>query len=322
MSHVDSDLEPLWSIVLAGGEGLRLRRLIRRIYGEERPKQFAALTSEYSLLRETLDRTALLASCETTVIVVKAEHTHYLLEDVNGRRMSHVLEQPSDRGTAAGILLPAYWVRARNPEAIVAVFPSDHLVAEAGRFMAHVAEVAAAVRANPGWAVLLGTRADRAEGECGWIEQGSARGRTSAGAISAVTRFRERPGPAEAGALLAEGWLWNTCVIVAKAARLIDLGGRYVPELSALLAPLERFFGTERERWALGQAYALAPRASFARDVLQPGGADFMVSRMPTITWSDLGTPRRVFRAVRELDLRPPWLRAFRAARAPSPRRS
>jgi len=311
MRRFELDLGSLWSIVLAGGRGVRLRRLVRRIHGEERPKQFATVTSDRSLLRETLDRVALLAPCDRTVIVTMADHAHYLLKERGGRRTPHVLEQPADRGTAAGVLLPAHWVRARDPEAVVTVFPSDHLVVETGRFMAHVAEVAAAVRANPGWVVLLGARADRAETEYGWIEPGRTVGRTSAGPISTVTCFREKPGPAEAEALLAEGCLWNTFVIVANVARLVDLGARHVPELSARLTGLERFFGTEHERWALGQAYALAPPANFSRDVLEAGEVELMVSHMPTLTWSDLGTPRRVFQMVRELDLRPPWVGAF-----------
>ena len=140
-------------------------------------------------------------------------------------------------------------------------------------------------------------------------------GRPGPGPVSAVTCFREKPGPDEAEALLAEGCLWNTFVIVAKAARLVDLGDRHVPELSARLAPLDHFFGTDHERWALGQAYALAPSANFSRDVLEPGQAEIMVSHMPALAWSDLGTPRRVFQVVRELDLKPPWLGAFRVRR-------
>jgi mannose-1-phosphate guanylyltransferase len=313
MLPVNLDLGTLWSIVLAGGQGLRLRRLVRRIHGEERPKQFATVTSERSLLRETLERIALLAPCDRTVIVTRADHAHYLLEEGEGRRMPHVLEQPADRGTAAGVLLPAHWVRARDPEAVVAVFPSDHLVVEGARFMAHVAEVVAAVRDHPGWVVLLGAQADRAETEYGWIEPGRVFGRTTAGPISAVARFWEKPGPVEAESYLTQGCLWNTFVIVAKAARLVDLGNRHVPELSARLAPLDRFFGTEHEHWALAQAYALASPANFSRDVLEPGHAELMVSHMPALTWSDLGTPRRVFRMVRELDLRPSWLAARRA---------
>lgn len=313
MLRFDTELAPMWSIVLAGGEGMRLRRLVRRIHGKERPKQFATVTSERSLLRETLERATLLAPRDRTVIVARTEHAHYLLAEREGRRMPHVLEQPADRGTAAGVLLPVHWIRARDPEAVVAIFPSDHLIVEGGRFIAHVAEVAAEVRANPDWVVLLGAQPKGAEAEYGWIEPGRALGWTSAGPISTVTGFWEKPGPAEAQACLGQGCLWNTFVIVARAARLAELGARYAPELSARLVPLHRHFGTEHERWALAQAYASAPSGNFSADVLQPGCAELMVSQMPALTWCDLGTPRRVFRVVRELDLRPPWRDVGRA---------
>jgi mannose-1-phosphate guanylyltransferase len=308
MQRFGEEQGSMWSIVLAGGEGMRLRRLVRRIHGEERPKQFAAVASGRSLLRETLERAALLTPCDRTVIVAKADHAHYLLEEREGGRMPHVLAQPADRGTAAGVLLPVHWVRARDPEAVVAVLPSDHLIVEKDQFMAHVAEVAAAVRANPDWVVLLGAQPDRAETEYGWIEPGRTLARTSAGPISAVSRFWEKPGPGQAEACLGRGCLWNTFVIVARAARLAELGQRYVPRLSARIVPLDRFFGTEHEGWALRQAYALAPPRNFSRDVLEPGQGELMVSRMPALAWCDLGTPHRVFEAVRQLDLRPPWL--------------
>jgi mannose-1-phosphate guanylyltransferase len=248
------------------------------------------------------------------VIVAKADHAHYLREEAReAGRMPHALAQPADRGTAAGVLLPVLWVHARDPGAVVVLFPSDHLVVENARFIAHIAEVARAVRANPDWAVLLGARPDRAETEYGWIEPGQALGWTGAGPISTVSRFWEKPGPGQAAACLEKSWLWNTFVIVARAARLAELGQRYVPRLHARLAALDPFFGTEDERWALRQAYALAPSRNFSRDVLEPAHEELMVSHMPALTWCDLGTPRRVLQTVRQLDLRPPWRRSSRA---------
>ncbi|MBI1893764.1 MAG: hypothetical protein HYS14_06600, partial [Candidatus Rokubacteria bacterium] len=64
----------LWGIVLAGGEGVRLRPLTRRVYGEERPKQYAALIGSRSLLRQTLDRLAGVIPLERTVVVTLRSH--------------------------------------------------------------------------------------------------------------------------------------------------------------------------------------------------------------------------------------------------------
>ena len=103
-------------------------------------------------------------------------------------------------------------------------------------------------------------------------------------------------------------------MIVATVSQLGELGRRYVPQLHARLASLDRFFGTEHEHWALRPAYALAPAKNFSRDVLEPAQGELRVSHMPTLTWSDLGTPQRVLRAVRQLDSRPPWLHPSRVA--------
>src|SRR6266540_4169787 len=162
--------EGLWAIVLARGEGVRLRPLTRRLYAEERPKQYAVLTGSRSLLPQTLDRAALAIPPERTVVVTLAEHARYLTEEFRDSRAPHVLAQPRNRGTAAGILLPAHWIHARDPKATVVVFPSDHFILEEAAFMRHVAEGAAFVQRCPEWVVLLGAQPTEAETEYGWIE--------------------------------------------------------------------------------------------------------------------------------------------------------
>ena len=121
----------LWAIVLAGGEGSRLRALTRYLYGDERPKQYAVLTGSKSLLRQTLERVARLIPPSRIVVVAQASHDRYLGAELTGFPQVHVLSQPSDRGTAAGVLMPAHWIRARDPRAVVAVFPADHFILDA-----------------------------------------------------------------------------------------------------------------------------------------------------------------------------------------------
>src|SRR5438128_12197666 len=94
----------LWAVVLAGGEGIRLQPLIRRLYGENRPKQFATLVGGRSLLRQTLDRVRLAVAPEHTVVVTLRNHDSYLAEALDGTQVQRVLVQPEDKGTAAGIL--------------------------------------------------------------------------------------------------------------------------------------------------------------------------------------------------------------------------
>jgi mannose-1-phosphate guanylyltransferase len=164
--------EPLWAIVLAGGEGTRLRPLVRHLFGDDRPKQYATLIGSRSLLRQTLDRVARLVPPRRTVVVTNRAHGRYLEAEFGSKPAMHVLAQPADRGTAAGILFPAHWIHWRDPAATVAIFASDHFVLEERAFMDHVGEVAAVVERDPRWIVLVGAQPTEPETEYGWIEPG------------------------------------------------------------------------------------------------------------------------------------------------------
>lgn len=308
LSDPTTSMDFLWAIVLAGGQGVRLQPLARRVCGDERPKQYVPLLGARTLLEQTLDRVALGIPGARTVVVTVRSHARYV--EPWRRRVPHVLVQPDDRGTAAGILFPAHWISWRDPEAIVAVFPSDHFVLEEALFMAHVGSVAAWVDEHPEQIVLLGAAPSGPEVEYGWIERGAFLGSAGGGTICAVTRFREKPSLEEAEACLTGGCLWNTFVMVAKARALARAGQQQVPDVGERLARIAPFAGTEDEAWAVHQAYAVLPRMNFSRAVLEARAAALAVSELPPLTWSDLGTPRRVFDLLNRARIEPPWFQA------------
>jgi mannose-1-phosphate guanylyltransferase len=298
----------LWAIVLAGGEGVRLRPVTRRMYGDDRPKQYAALVGGRSLLRQTLDRIGVLIPPERTVVVTLASHARYVAADLRGAPAPHVLAQPDDRGTAAGVLLPAHWIERRDPDATVVVFPSDHFVLEEAAFMCHVADIARAARHRPEQMIFLGADPTEPEPEYGWIEPGETVGQTARGVLSRIRRFREKPPPEEAVRLFRAGCLWNMFVFAATVAALVEAGRACVPLLHDRLVRLGIFLGTSHESWALRQGYSVAPRANFSRSVLEAGSLPLLVSRVPSLTWCDLGTPARVARTLRSLGISAGWL--------------
>jgi mannose-1-phosphate guanylyltransferase len=298
----------LWAIVLAGGEGVRLRPLVRQMLGEERPKQFVKLLGPRSLLRQTLDRVALGISPDRTVVVTVRRHTDYVAEEFTGvARPPYLLAQPEDRGTAAAILYAAQWIAWRDPAATIAVFPSDHFILGEATFMAHVQEVAGALDHHPDRVVLLGGQPTSPECEYGWIEPGPPLD-GHRGVVSAVRRFWEKPPEAVAQTCLSTGCLWNTAITVARARALGEIGARALPEMSGRLAGLERFLDSDREVTAVEEAYALIPRASFSRAVLEPHPEHLGVSPLPRVTWCDLGSPRRVLHVLARMRVRPAWV--------------
>lgn len=303
---------PPWAIVLAGGEGQRLRALTRYVCGDDRPKQFAPLLKGRSLLRQTLDRIGLGVPLGRTLVVTHARDAVYLARELPRDEGPECLVQPEDRGTAAAILWAVHTIAHRDPDAVVVVVPSDHYIEGEAEFMGHLLEVVTFVRRHPAHLVLLGALPSEADPQYGWIEPGEPVGGFRVGTIHRVRRFWEKPSAEVARACLDAGALWNTFVLVSPVARLAAAGREALPELSRRLERLAAFAGMPEEPWATRQAFALAPRASFSHDVLERVPAGLAVSPMPsTVTWADWGTPERVIASLRRAGLRPHWLEAL-----------
>lgn len=296
-----------WAVVLAGGDGVRLRPLVKIVFGDDRPKQFAPLIGMRSLLRQTLDRVALLVEADRTVIVVRRDQEKYLAT-AGVPPHARVLYQPRNRGTALGVLLPAYWIAWHDPDATVAVFPSDHFVLEEQAFMSHVGDVLAFVDRDPEWLVLVGARPTAADPGYGWVEPADRLTPVGSTPIYRAGRFREKPGRQTAATLLARGWLWNTFVIVARVRALTEAARRILPGLARRLEAVRPFAGTRREERALAELYAGAAGHDFSTSLLQAGLPHLAVSELPALTWSDLGTPERLLATLRALRIAPPWM--------------
>jgi mannose-1-phosphate guanylyltransferase len=308
-----SERGSLWAVVLAGGEGTRLRPLVRHLCGDERPKQFSPLLGARTLLRQTLDRVGLQIPLEQIVVVTLQAHARYLERELGEKPRPHVLSQPESRGTAAGILLAAQWIEARDPGATLLCFPSDHLVLEEAAFMEHMVELASFARREPRRIVLLGAPPSQPETEYGWIEPGAPIGWTSQGPVHSIRRFREKPSKEAAEALLLRGSLWNTFVFAARATVLLSAGRECAPGLYDRLFALRALAGGEPERWALRQAYALAPTVDFSRSILEACPQMLAVSKLPGLTWCDLGSPERVVTMLTRLGVSAPWLATYPA---------
>jgi mannose-1-phosphate guanylyltransferase len=137
---------------------------------------------------------------------------------------------------------------------------------------------------------------------------GDARGGGPPVRSDLVLRFWEKPSTELASTLLVKGCPWNTFVLVAGPSTLISAAAECVPELNDRVSRLPAFLDTEPENWVIQPAYALAPRANFSRAVLQRCPGALAVSKLPRLTWCDLGTPARVIKTLTRLGMSPPWL--------------
>jgi mannose-1-phosphate guanylyltransferase len=299
----------LWAVILAGGDGFRLRPFLRSKIGADRPKQFCAIIGTRSMLRHTLDRAAWLVPPERTVTVVTAGHRALLAGDPVAEAPRLLVEQPRNRDTGPGVLLSLVPILRRDPHARVVVFPSDHFVLEEGRFMTHVAEAVAALPRAPGRLAVLGMPPNGTTTGYGWIEPSAPVGGSR---LLGVHRFWEKPARATARRVLAAGGLINTFVVVADAGTLWSTAQGGMPDLAAPFERIARAWdGPDRAR-VIDEEYAAMRPANFSREVLERFPARLAVLPVGGVLWSDWGEPARVVETVRRLGLAPPWMTAVK----------
>ena len=253
---------PVWSIVLAGGEGERVKPLVQRWLGRHRPKQYCAFVGTRSMFQHTVDRAAQVSTLRRTVVVAARHHEAELRDQLVGRPVEHLLLQPANSDTAAGVFLPLTYVRARDPKATVVLLPSDHFVYPEARFLRLVRQAIQVAERGADRLVLLGVRPDRLELEYGWIEpEPEQAGENSGEPVRRVRRFLEKPEPARADEAMRNGALWNTLVLATKAEVLWELGWQCFPEILVRFQRLGDAIGGPREAAVLEQTYEGMPLA-------------------------------------------------------------
>jgi mannose-1-phosphate guanylyltransferase len=298
-----------WGLILAGGEGFRLRSLTRIIAGDERPKQFCHVLGRETLLEQTRRRAARAIPPGRTLVVLTRAHERFYRPLLAGMPPHCAVVQPEARGTAAAILYGVLRIAATSPMAAVAVLPSDHYVSDDSVFMSYVAAAFSSVRARPELVVLLGIMPESAETEYGWIEPAEPIPGT---ALARVGRFWEKPVPPLAQLLLDRGCLWNSFVMVARIPALLAMIRSTVPELERAFAPARPMLGTAAEPGAIRALYRALTPLSFADDVLATRPANLAVLPVTGVRWSDWGQPKRVMETLGRLGITPAW--AGRAA--------
>jgi mannose-1-phosphate guanylyltransferase len=290
---------PLWGIVLAGGEGQRLKEFIREHAGIDVPKQFCAFIGTRTMLERTVRRARLLIPSERLVVVGTAHHRDYMFHSLGKRPPGSVLFQPVNRDTAPGILFPLVHILRRDPRALVAIFPSDHFVLPGRRLMAAVGEAADHVaQTDSDSPIMLAVEPTYPETEYGWIQTGSSIMSGVRGSIYHVDRFVEKPSQENAIAMLRDGWMWNTMVLVARAASLIEFFREAVPDLVAYFEMLQRYVGDAEEHEVAKEVYRMIPPMNFAVSVLAPRFQRLLVFPIKHLQWSDWGKKERILQTM------------------------
>lgn len=301
------------AIILAGGEGTRLRSLTRMVSGDDRPKQFCPILGDKTLLDAARQRIQSRIAPENTFFSLTQKHERYFRAPLWNVPEANRVIQPENKGTAPAILFALLRVAEASPDSTVAIFPSDHYFSDDDAFMCNIDNAFTAAELNANSVVLLGIEPEKAETSYGWIEPAASLFGELAGSVSRVARFWEKPSQGVARSLMASGCMWNSFVMVGKVAAFLNMIERRLPDLFRMFRAYTAERGRPNEASTLRSIYAWISEINFSHDVLEHSADDLLVMRVADVGWSDWGEPERVFGTLAGLGIRPEWTKAIAA---------
>jgi mannose-1-phosphate guanylyltransferase len=281
-----------WAVVLAAGEGSRLKSLTRTPSGEIIPKQFCSLGRRECFLELAMARASGVAARERICAIVAAQHRRWWTSALADTPAANIFVQPSNRGTAIGAALSLLQIEKRDPEATVILLPADHHVGDEAALAKALIEMTDLAGTHRDRIYMLGMAPDSPDTELGYIVPAPGLLDGAAG----VGAFVEKPSLERARELLAHGALWNMFIVAGTVAAFLDLFDRSYNFVSLMRSMLR----DGQSVGMLNRLYKELPSVDFSRDVLSHHVNCLRVVASPPCGWTDLGTPSRVAATVKE----------------------
>lgn len=278
-------LDHTYAVIMAGGGGTRLWPLSRR----NRPKQVLPLLEEHhTLFQTTVVRLEGLLAFDRIYVVTVAEQVHELRVQSPEIPAENFLVEPSPRGTASVVGLAADVLRARDPEAVMAVLPADHYIRNRDLF--HLLIRVAVDVAEKGYLVTLGITPTYAATGYGYIQRGDAISERVNYPVYRVSKFKEKPDEAQAREMISSGdHLWNSGMFVWRADAILAEIGRQLPKLKLTLEEVAAGQTSARREEILKRVWSDLDTVTIDYGVME--SAD-RVAILPAggLEWSDVGT--------------------------------
>jgi mannose-1-phosphate guanylyltransferase len=274
-------------VILAGGSGTRFWPRSRRA----RAKQVLALDGDRSMLQQTVERLNPIAGPEQVWVITNELLAAEIEAQLPGVPRGQIVEEPVARNTAPACGLAAFLVEKSNPDAVIGVFPSDHVIGDEPRFL-KIIERGVTLAASGDVMVVLGIEPTRAETGYGYIETGDDGPKDGLH----VKRFMEKPSRNRAEEFVAAGnYFWNSGMFLWSARTLANAVREHLPETAPLLEEIAAAFGTDRFDAVFAELYPKCENISVDYAILEPRSAKGEHSSrlycLPAeFGWNDLGS--------------------------------
>jgi len=275
-------------VVLAGGSGTRFWPRSRRAHA----KQVLALDGERSMIQQTVERLKPLVTTEQIWVITNEYLAHEIADQLKGVPAGQIVQEPVARNTAPACGLAAFLIERQNPDAVLGVFPSDHVIADEPRFLKALQKgIAAAAAGNN--IVVLGIEPTRAETGYGYIETGDS---TEDDTAIHVRRFIEKPNQNRAEEFVAAGnYYWNSGIFLWSARTLANAVREHLPETAPHLEAIAAAYGTPQFDEVFHAEYPKCENISVDYAVLEPRSAkgehsSHLYCIPAEFAWNDLGS--------------------------------
>jgi mannose-1-phosphate guanylyltransferase len=291
-----ADKLPVHAVILAGGRGTRFWPRSRT----RAPKQLLNIIGKQTMLEQTVARLRPLISPDRIWSVTNSEQAAALKKQLPAASPKRVLTEPVGRNTAAAIALAAIHIRrAAKDDALMAVLPADHFIAQPEKYRSIVAAALNFAR-EPGRMVVLGIPPTRPETGFGYVERMGEALDSNGFPVFAVRRFTEKPALGVAQEYVASGnYHWNAGMFFWRVSTFLENLQRHLPQTHAALEKLAAAIGTRSYEKKLRAIYPKLENISvdyaiLERATLQPGSPQVFV--IPAeIGWSDIGSWAAVY---------------------------
>jgi mannose-1-phosphate guanylyltransferase len=286
---------PACAVILAGGRGTRFWPRSRK----RTPKQLLDIVSGKTMLRETAERLAPLFSPGQMWVVTNEEQAAAVRRELPGMPRKQILAEPVGRNTAAAIGLAATHCAKTHGDAVMAVLPADHYIADAAGYR-RIMNGAMELARRSGNLVVLGIPPTRPDTGFGYIERADAAGRLGGVPAFFVRRFTEKPKIAVARKYAASGrYFWNAGMFFWRVSTFLECLRKFLPETYQALGELQQHVGRPSYAKALARIYPRLENISVDYAVMEPAtrarGRESVYVLPAKIGWSDMGSWAAVY---------------------------
>ncbi len=280
-----------YPIILAGGRGTRFWPLSRK----KLAKQLLPLNSQKTMIQETVERLLPVAPAKQCWIITNDDLRDNIIRQVKQVPKQQVIAEPIGRNTAPAIGLAAFILLHRDPDAILGLFPSDHVISDEKRYSRNL-QSAVKVAATGENIVVMGIKPTRPETGYGYIETGEA-----ANGLFRVRRFTEKPKLDLAQQFVEAGnYYWNSGMFVWAASTLAAALREYLPKTAPLLEEIASTYGTRKFESTFKRLYPKCDNISVDYAIMEPrsarGEQHANIFCVPAeYGWNDLGSWAALF---------------------------